>query len=177
MARKTRRLMISAPDHGRIRPLWPGYVLTALLAAALGAGSTYFALRPVPTTAVGLAALAAANHDYDQKQWPQAIASYTAAIANGEDNPDVRTDFGTAYRFAGQPQLALKQYEIAQQENPQHENSLFNQGGAYADMNNAAQALAAWQKYVLRFPHGQHVADARAFIATIQAHTQTRSPK
>lgn len=107
-----------------------------------------------------------ANSLYDRQQWPQAIEGYRAVLASGVDNPNVRTDLGNALRFNGQPAEALKQYQIAQQQDPSHEQSLFNQGGLWAfSMNDPKRAVAAWQTYVKRFPNGQSVGAARQFIA------------
>ena len=64
------------------------------------------------------------NWNYDRQNWPHAIEHYEKAIARGADNPDVRTDLGNCFRFLGQPEKALEQYQIAQKENPLHENSL-----------------------------------------------------
>ena len=109
--------------------------------------------------------VARGNFFYDKSQWPQAIEAYRKAIAAGIDNPDVRTDLGNAFRFAEQPQKALEQYQIAQKQNPNHENSLFNQGGLYAfSMKNSKKAVTAWKAYLKRFPNGRNAAAARNFI-------------
>lgn len=73
------------------------------------------------------AARTLANWNYDRQNWRHAIEHYEQAIAAGADTPDVRTDLGNCFRFLGQPAKALEQYEIAQKQDPQHENSLFNQ--------------------------------------------------
>ena len=182
MPRKARRQdALPVPsDGGYGRKALPGYVLTAVVAAALGAGATYLSLRPAhqpppPPSLLGTggasSALALANRAFDQRDWPQAVVDYGLAVAGGADNPDVRTDFGTALRNAGQPQKALEQYQIAQREDPRHENSLFNQGVVYAaDLNQPVKALAVWQQYLQRFPGGQHSAEARHLVAELQAH-------
>ena len=128
-----------------------------LAAFALGAGGTWAIMRTSapgpsqrpamnssaspPTTAEppdvshlppADAARTLADWNYDRRNWAHAIEHYQEAIALGAENPDVRTDLGNCYRFVGQPQKALEQYEIAQRQNPQHENSLFNQAGLYA---------------------------------------------
>ncbi len=129
---------------------------------------------PPPGLTAGLApdkaAVALGNWYEDHKQWAQAIASYTQAINSGLDNPDVRTDLGVAYYEAGQPQNALTQYQNAQQQDPSHENSFFNQGSVYAVTGKAPQAIYIWRTYIKRFPQGQHVADARQLIAQMRGH-------
>ena len=102
---------------------------------------------------------------------------YTQAIAGGLDNPDIRTDLGVAYFKSSQPQRALEQYALAQRQNPAHENSLFNEASAYAVLGDSARAISTWREYLQRFPQGQHVADAKNFIAAVQAHGLTPAPK
>lgn len=211
MPRKTRRpppFVLTAPAARRSHvPVWLGYLLTALLAAAVGAGGMYLAkTRPAqkhaqdlqaqinqfqatlppttpagPATAPGVpppgltagldpahAALNLGNWYEDHADWPHAVANYSLAIADGTDDPDIRTDLGVAFYRSGQPQKALAQYQNAQKQNPAHENSLFNQGAAYAQLGQSARAVAIWQRYLARFPQGQHDDDARQLIAAVQ---------
>lgn len=115
-----------------------------------------------------------ANSLYDRQQWPQAIEGYRAVLASGMDNPNVRTDLGNALRFNGQPKEALAQYQIAQKQDPSHEQSLFNQGGLWAfSMNDPERGVAAWQEYLKRFPNGQSVGAARQFIAQFRRSSRT----
>ena len=72
------------------------------------------------------------------------------AIAQGADTPDVRTDLGNCFRFLGQPQKALEQYAIAQKQNPQHENSLFNQISLYGDLLHDKDVKDTMKKVVKR---------------------------
>ena len=182
MARKTRRIAPHAPNAGGAGRKWGGYVAVGLVGATLGSGGTYLALRPALAQASSNRSLTAqaardmGNSYEDHGQWPQAIAAYTQAIAGGLDNPDIRTDLGVAYFKSSQPRKALEQYALAQRQNPQHENSLFNEASAYAVLGDSARAIAIWQQYLQRFPQGQHVADARNFIAAVQAHALTPAP-
>ena len=150
-----------------------------LACAALGSGGTYLALRPALAQASAARTLSAqtlreqGNTAEDQGRWADAIAAYTQAIAGGLDNPDIRTDLGVAYFKSSQPQKALEQYALAQRLSPGHENSLYNQASAYAVLGDSKQAIAIWQQYLQKFPQGQHVADAKNFIATVQAHGLT----
>lgn len=108
------------------------------------------------------AALTLGNWNYDRQSWAHAIEHYEEAIARGADNPDVRTDLGNCYRFLEQPQKALEQYELAQKQNPRHENSLFNQISLYGDlMHNPARAAAVARDFVARFPQSPQAAAAR----------------
>ena len=111
--------------------------------------------------------------NYDRHNWPHAIDHYQQAIAEGADNPDVRTDLGNCFRFIGQPQKALEQYQIAQTENPMHENSLFNQAALYAEvLHDDQRALATAREFLKRFPQGDRASAARQLISKLEARDQ-----
>jgi len=184
MPRKTRRSTSLAASSHTFPHVVPrttilSYITVGLVCAALGGGGTYLALRPAlaqasqSRTAAAQADRLQGNQEEDQGQWPQAIASYQKAIAEGIDNPDIRTDLGVAYFKSSQPQKALEQYVIAQHQDPSHENSLFNEASAYAVLGDSSRAISIWQTYLQKFPSGQHVADAKNFIAEVQAHGLT----
>jgi len=117
----------------------------------------------------GYAAATLANWNYDRQNWPHAIEHYQEAIARGADNPDVRTDLGKCFRFVGQPQKALEQYEIAQKENPQHENSLFNQAGLFAEvLHDKAKAQSIAREFIARFPQSSRAKSARKLMLELQ---------
>ncbi len=108
------------------------------------------------------------NWNYDRHNWPHAIEHYQEAIARGVDNPDVRTDLGNCFRFIGEPQKALEQYQIAQTENPMHENSLFNQAGLYAEvLHDDRRALSIAHEFLERFPQSDKAAAARELISQL----------
>jgi len=115
------------------------------------------------------AARTLADWNYDRQNWPHAIEHYQEAIARGADNPDVRTDLGNCFRFTGQPQKALEQYKIAQTQNPQHENSLFNQVGLFAEvLHDKEQALRVAHEFLTRFPQSPRAESARQLIAQLE---------
>ena len=110
-------------------------------------------------------ALASGNWYFDHQNWPQAIGEYQKAVTGGIDNPDVRTDLGSSYRFMKQPKQALEQYAIAQKQNPNHETSLFNQGAVYAfSLGQTAKGVAIWRETLKRFPNGINASAARQLI-------------
>ena len=180
--------------HGdRPSPGLGSYVLPMLLSAAVGAVITWLIMsqrstttpvRPTsfttPSAALnqqsaapdssqlspGDAAVVRGNMAYDHQQWAEAIQEYQQAIASGSDNPDVRTDLGNAYRFSAQPEKALEQYTIAQRQNPQHENSLFNQIGLFMDvMHDPIRAIPICEEFIRRFPKSDKVARAQENLA------------
>src|SRR6266853_2492383 len=106
--------------------------------------------------------------------WAHAIEHYQEAIADGADNPDVRTDLGNCFRFINEPRRALEQYQIAQTENPMHENSLFNQAGLYAEvLHDDQRALATAREFLKRFPQSDHAAAAGQLISKLEKKDQS----
>ena len=169
------------------------YLLPMLLSAAVGAGVMWLIMsqrspsveRPTSFVAQsaqnqkssapaadlsGLspadAAVVRGNMAYDHQQWADAIREYQDALAKGRDNPDVRTDLGNAFRFSGEPEKALEQYIIAQRQNPQHENSLFNQIGLFMEvMHDPNRAIPVCEEFIKRFPNSEKVARAKEQLA------------
>jgi len=118
------------------------------------------------------AATTLANWNYDRQNWSHAIDHYQQAIELGRDNPDVRTDLGNCLRFLGQPQKALEQYETAQRQNPQHENSLFNQAGLFAEvLHDSERAKATAREFIARFPQSPRAESARKLIGQLEGAT------
>ena len=171
------------------------YLLPMLLSAAVGAGVTWVVMsqrsptvEPRPASFVTApssqnnlaplppdlsksspadAAVVRANQAYDHQQWTDAINYYQEAIAKGRDNPDVRTDLGNAFRFSGQPEKALEQYTIAQRENPQHENSLYNQIGLFMEvMHDPIRAIPVCEEFIRRFPNSPNVPHVKEQLQT-----------
>jgi tetratricopeptide (TPR) repeat protein len=181
-----RKTEVARPHTG-----W-NYLLTILVSATMGAAITWLIMSqsqrststvpPVPAAQPGAipnaappdvsalspaeAAVALGNFSYDHQQWPEAIRHYQDAIAHGLDNADVHTDLGNAFRFSGQPEQALSQYQIAQKLNPQHENSLFNQISLFTEILNQPQrAIPVCEEFIHRFPKSDKIAAVREQLA------------
>ena len=180
------------------KSFWLPFALSGLFGLLAGGTVTYLALSPrlrtpAPAASATTAALPAdptshlpspdltagqppaqadrtlGNFYYDHQNWLLAIRHYEAAISQGSNDSDIRTDLGNAYRFAGRPDDALAQYQLAQKMNPAHEFSLFNQGGLYLeDLRQPARAIEIWNEYLTRFPSGRNVPAARQLIAQTQ---------
>jgi tetratricopeptide (TPR) repeat protein len=116
------------------------------------------------------AAVTLGNWHYDRQRWVQAIEQYQEALKLGKDNADVRTDMGNCYRFVGQPQKALEQYQISQRMNPQHENSLFNEAALYGqELNQIPRATERLNEYLRKFPNSHGVPRAQQLLAELSA--------
>lgn len=177
-------------------------LLTVIIAFALGASAMWLVLREshpsaaqtsvtkgateprageppdVSQLAPADAATTLANWNYDRQNWSHAIDHYQQAIALGRDNPDVRTDLGNCFRFLGQPQKALEQYEIAQRQDPQHENSLFNQAGLFAEvLHDTERAKAAARAFITRFPQSPREESARKLIGELEGRTDNEKQR
>lgn len=160
------RGLSSAPAKPEIENFVPpaGGAATSQLASPAAAPPDVSQLAPAE------AARTLANWNYDQQNWRHAIEHYEEAIAAGADTPDVRTDLGNCYRFLGQPEKALEQYELAQKENPQHENSLFNQISLFGDLlHDPDRAAATARDFLARFPQSSRAEAARQRLAQLQA--------
>jgi tetratricopeptide (TPR) repeat protein len=124
------------------------------------------------------AATTLANWNYDRQNWSHAIEHYQEAIALGRDNPDVRTDLGNCFRFLGEPQKALDEYETAQRQDPQHENSLFNQAGLFAEvLHDSKRAQAAMREFIRRFPQSPRADSARKLINQLEGQTDNEKQR
>lgn len=116
------------------------------------------------------AAVTLANWNYDRQNWSHAIEHYQEAIKLGRDNPDVRTDLGNCFRFLGQTQKALEQYEAAQKQNPQHENSLYNQAGLFSEvLHDNERAKATAREFIARFPQSPRTEAAKKLLSQLEA--------
>src|SRR5438128_10914043 len=115
--------------------LW-NYSLTAVVSAAVGAGTTWLItsqrskseFHPLPLSppatafnatpdvsglSAGDAAVVLGNFTYDHQRWSEAIRQYEQAIASGMDTAVVRTELGHGLRFSGQPDEDLAEYTVA----------------------------------------------------------------
>jgi TPR repeat protein len=141
---------------------------TYVISQTTGTGETASVPAPPPDVSQespGQAAVTLGNWSYDQKNWTKAVEYYQRAISLGTDSADVRTDLGNALRFTGDPRKALQEYQTAQRQNPQHENSLYNMATLYAaELHDPASATRAMQEYLARFPNGDKASIAKQFL-------------
>lgn len=82
------------------------------------------------------------------------VEAYGRALAIDPGNPDVITDMGIMYRELGEYKKALECFRNANSINPEHTQSLYNEGLILShDLNDKAGALEAWGKLVKVNPH------------------------
>ncbi|MES2569359.1 MAG: tetratricopeptide repeat protein, partial [Verrucomicrobiota bacterium] len=128
------------------------------------------ALPDVSQLAAGPGAVALGNWHYDHNNWAEAITHYQRAIALGIDNADVRTDLGNAFRFSSNSPEALKQYAIAQRQNPKHENSLLNTASLHSEvLHDDARAADVWRDFLRRFPDSPSTPRVRQYLSETEA--------
>ncbi len=108
---------------------------------------------------------------YDGQQFSNAIQYYERALAIHSENPDVRTDLGTAYWYTGNADKALAEMEISLKYNPDHPQTLFNLGWirwqGKADPNGA---IEAWQKLLKTHPDYPQKQQVEQYIAKAKQH-------
>jgi len=93
------------------------------------------------------------NLFYDGKEFPPAIQYYERALLIHPDNPDVRTDMGTAYWYMGNAEKALAAMETSLKYRPGHPQTLFNLGWVrWQGKQDPKGAIDAWQQLLKANP-------------------------
>jgi len=93
------------------------------------------------------------NLFYDGKEFPPAIQYYERALLIHPDNPDVRTDMGTAYWYTGNAEKALAAMETSLKYRPGHPQTLFNLGWVrWQGKQDPKGAIDAWQQLLKANP-------------------------
>lgn len=108
---------------------------------------------------------------YDGQQFPDAIQYYERAVAIHPENPDVRTDLGTAYWYTGNADKALAEMETSLKYKPGHPQTLFNLGWVkWQGKADAKGAVAAWQKLLKTNPDYPQKQQVEQYIAKAKEH-------
>jgi cytochrome c-type biogenesis protein CcmH/NrfG len=108
---------------------------------------------------------------YDGQQFPNAIQYYERALAIHPENPDVRTDLGTAYWYTGNADKALAEMETSLKYKPGHPQTLFNLGWVkWQGKADAKGAVAAWQKLLKTNPDYPQKQQVEQNIAKAKEH-------
>ena len=108
---------------------------------------------------------------YDGQQFPDAIQYYERAIVIHPEDPDVRTDLGTAYWYTGNADKALAEMEISLKYKPGHPQTLFNLGWVkWQGKADAKGAVAAWEKLLKANPDYPQKQQVERNIAKAKEH-------
>lgn len=111
------------------------------------------------------------NLFYDGQQFPSAIQYYERALAIHPDNPDVRTDMGTAYWYTGNAEKALAAMEASLKYRPGHPQTLFNLGWVrWQGKADPKGAIEAWQQLLKANPDYPQKQQVEQYIAKAKEH-------
>lgn len=114
------------------------------------------------------------NVYYDTQNFREAINYYARSLAIKED-PNVRTDMGTAYYGAGDPDTALAEFGKVLKSSPNFENALFNTGIVkFQGKMDAQGAIAAWEQLLKADPNNAKRADIEKLIAEARQHLNVK---
>jgi len=108
---------------------------------------------------------------YDGQQYPSAIQYYERALAIHPENPDVRTDMGTAYWYTGDADKAIAAMETSLKYRPGHPQTLFNLGWVrWQGKADPKGAVEAWEKLLKTNPDYPQRQQVEQYIAKAKEH-------
>jgi cytochrome c-type biogenesis protein CcmH/NrfG len=108
---------------------------------------------------------------YDGQQFPSAIQYYQRALAIHPDNPNVRTDMGTAYWYTGNAEKAVAAMETSLKYRPGHPQTLFNLGWVrWQGKQDPKGAIEAWEQLLKTNPHYPEKQKVEQYIAKAKEH-------
>ena len=111
------------------------------------------------------------NLYYDGQQFPNAIQYYERALVIHPENPDVRTDMGTAYWYLGNADKAVAAMETSLKYRPGHPQTLFNLGWVrWQGKADAKGAVEAWQQLLKANPDYPQKEQVEQYIAKAKEH-------
>lgn len=111
------------------------------------------------------------NVFYDGQQYPSAIQYYERALVIHPENPDVRTDMGTAYWYVGNADKAVAAMETSLKYRPGHPQTLFNLGWVrWQGKADPKGAVAAWEQLLKSNPDYPQKEQVEQYIAKAKEH-------
>jgi len=111
------------------------------------------------------------NVYYDAQQYPAAIQYYERALAIHPENPDVRTDMGTAYWYNGDADKAIDAMQTSLKYRPGHPQTLFNLGWIrWQGKADPKGAVAAWEQLLKTNPDYPQKQKVEEYIAKAKEH-------
>ena len=111
------------------------------------------------------------NVFYDGQQYQNAIQYYEKALVIHPENPDVRTDMGTAYWYTGNADKAIAAMETSLKYRPGHPQTLFNLGWVrWQGKADPKGAVEAWEKLLKANPDYPQRQQVEQYIAKAKEH-------
>jgi len=111
------------------------------------------------------------NVYYDAQQYPNAIQYYEKALGIHPENPDVRTDMGTAYWYSGNADKAVAAMEVSLKYRPGHPQTLFNLGWIkWQGKADPKGAVEAWEKLLKSNPDYPQKQQVEQYMAKAKEH-------
>ncbi|HET9409926.1 MAG TPA: tetratricopeptide repeat protein [Candidatus Sulfotelmatobacter sp.] len=111
------------------------------------------------------------NLYYDGQIFPSAIEYYEKALAIHPENPDVRTDMGTAYFYNGNADRALTELQTSLKYRPGHPQTLFNLGWVrWQGKGDPKGAAEDWQQLLKDNPNYPQRQKVEEYIAKAKEH-------
>jgi cytochrome c-type biogenesis protein CcmH/NrfG len=112
-----------------------------------------------------------ANVYYDGQQFASAIQYYERALAIHPENPDVRTDMGTAYWYSGSADKAIAAMQTSLKYRPDHPQTLFNLGWIrWQGKADPKGAIQAWEQLLKANPDYPQRQQVEQYIAKAKEH-------
>ena len=94
------------------------------------------------------------NIYYDHHVYPEAIDAYRKALELRPNDPNVRTDLGTALWYSGFADQAITEYEKVLAAQPTFAPALMNMGIVKSEgLRDSRGAIAAWEKLLATNPN------------------------
>ncbi len=110
------------------------------------------------------------NLYFGSNQPMKSVEAYDKALALQGDDPNVLTDQGVMFRRIGWFDKAIENFKKSNAMNPNHHQSLFNQGIVYRyDLQDFPKAIEAWEKYLQVIPEPPGAAQARAELESLKS--------
>jgi len=111
------------------------------------------------------------NVFYDGQQYPSAIQYYERALQIHPENPDVRTDMGTAYWYTGDADKAIAAMQASLQYRPGHPQTLFNLGWVrWQGKADPKGAISAWEQLLKANPDYPQRQQVEQYITKAKEH-------
>ena len=118
-----------------------------------------------------------AHQYFDANQPMNAVKAYGQALELRPNDADLLTDQGVMFRRLGWFDKAITNFSRAAEIDPKHIHSLYNLGIVYRyDLNDTANAIDAWSRYLLRDPQSESAAKVRSEIDQMRVGQDTRLP-